>query len=244
MSEEQVHEHAKVEQGQIVMPFYIVCDVSYSMVNDMPDLNKGLQRLRGAIISEPILDDVAHICIMTFSDSAKVVLPLGQMSEHAVPTLSVEGGTNYGAAFRELAHTITRDAADLKGQGYRVFRPCAFFLSDGAPLDHDWLQTFRSTLNYDPSTATGMKMHPVFVPFGFRDAPIDVLKKLAYPAEKGKWFHIRSHDIEEALKGILDIIMKTVVTSGQSAGSGKPALMVATPPAGSSIAYGDSEPFI
>jgi uncharacterized protein YegL len=244
MGEERVREYEGVEQGQIVMPFYLICDVSYSMVEDMDALNEGLKRLRRAIVSQPVVDDVAHICLITFSDTAKVVMPLAQLSEHAMPTLAVEGGTSYGAAFRELAHTITRDAAALRGQGYRVYRPCAFFLSDGEPLDHDWLQTFRATLNYDRSTGTGMKMHPVFIPFGFRDAPEDVLRTLAYPVEKGKWFHTKSHDIEEALEGILSVIMKTVVSSGQSVSSGKPALIMPKPPTGSAMAYGDAEEFI
>lgn len=241
MSEERVTEHAGVEPGQQVMPFYLVCDVSYSMSNDMVKLNDGIQRLRRAIVSEPAVDDVAHIGIISFSDSARVVLPLTQMSEHTIPALSVEGGTNYGAAFRLLAQTIAQDTASLKAQGYRVYRPCAFFMSDGEPLDLDWEQTFRATLTYDSSTGRGMKGHPVFVPFGFRDAPEHVLRKLAYPLEKGKWYHTKSHDVEEALQGILDIIMNTVISSGRSASAGQPALIPQAPPAGSGIQHGDPD---
>ena len=39
MSEELVREHVAVERGQLVMPFYLICDVSYSMVHDMQALN-------------------------------------------------------------------------------------------------------------------------------------------------------------------------------------------------------------
>lgn len=241
--EELVREHRAVEQGQLVMPFYLICDVSYSMIGDMPALNESLQRLRRAIVAEPIVDEVAHICVMTFSDSAKVVMPLGQMSEQSVPTLSVEGGTNYGAAFRELAHTIPRDAAALRQQGYKIYRPCAFFLTDGEPLDHDWWDTFKNTLTYDRNTGAGMKQHPVFVPFGFRQAPEDVLKKLAYPLEKGKWYHSNSHDIEQALSGILNIIMKTVISSGMSSQSGTPAHVHPTANV-PGIASGDADIYI
>jgi len=225
MSEELVREHRAVAQGQLVMPFYIICDVSYSMLNDMPALNDSLQRLRRAIVAEPVVDDVAHICVMTFSDNAKVVLPLGQLSSQQMPTLSVEGGTDYGAAFTELAHTITRDAVALKQQGYKIYRPCAFLLTDGEPLDADWWETFKATLTYDRSTGAGMKQHPVFVPFGFRAAPLDVLKKLAYPLEKGKWYHLNSSTVEEALAGIVNVIMKTVVSSGMSSSTGQPTLV-------------------
>jgi hypothetical protein len=137
----------------------------------------------------------------------------------------VEGGTNYGAAFRELAHVIPADFAALRAHGYRVFRPCVFFLTDGEPLDRDWWETFKATLTYNRVTGVGMKNHPAFVPFGFRDAPDTVLQKLAYPPERGRWYHIRSTDIEQVLKMILDIIQKTVVASGQSSSTGQPALV-------------------
>jgi len=241
MSEERVRERSEVEPGQIVMPFYLVCDVSYSMYGDMPTLNDSVQRLRRAIVGEPIVDDVAQICIISFSDSAKVMMPLGQMSEQAVPALSVEGGTNYGEAFRLLAQTITADTATLKSQGYKVYRPCAFFLSDGEPLDHDWHQTFTGTLTYDRASGHGMKGHPIFVPFGFRDAPEAVLRQLAYPPEKGKWYKARTATVEQALNGIIDIIMKTVITSSMTVPGGKPAVVQQQPAPGSGIVQGDSE---
>lgn len=241
---EPSREYATVEPGQLVMPFYLLCDVSLSMSHDMRALNQGIARLRRAIVSEPAVDDVAHIGVLTFSDTSKVVLPLSQMSEQEMPILTVEGGTYYGAAFRALAQVIAQDNARLKSQGYRVYRPCAFFLSDGAPGDPDWLETFRATLTYDPETRAGMKGHPVFIPYGFRDAPEEVLRKLAYPIGKGKWFHSKSADIEDALTGILDNIMNTVITSGNSASKGEPTLVQQAPTEGSGIAFGDPDPWV
>jgi uncharacterized protein YegL len=241
MSEERVQERDSTEQGQLVMPFYLICDVSFSMYREMPALNDGVKRLRRAIVAEPVVDDVAQICIMTFSDDAKVVVPMGPMSESEVPPLTAENGTNYGAAFHALAQTIERDRANLKEQGYKVYRPCAFFLTDGLPNDGDWHQTFTSTLTYDRQTGKGMKAHPIFVPFGFRDARDDVLKQLAYPPDRGKWYHTKSTSIEEVLREILIIIMKTVVTSGQSVATGQPTLAQQKPEPGSAIVQGDSE---
>jgi uncharacterized protein YegL len=241
MNDERVQEHSDVEAGQLVMPFYLICDVSYSMSGDMAALNEGVERLRRAIVGQPVVDDVAQICIMTFSDSAKVRMRLAQMSTTSVPTLSPEGGTNYGSAFRKLVEVIEQDKKNLKGQGYKVYRPCAFFLTDGEPQDSSWEQTFRSTLTYNQSTGAGMKAHPIFVPFGFRAAPEDVLKKLAYPPEKGKWYHAKNTGVEDALKGILDIIMKTIVTSGRTAETGQPVMVQQPPAANSGVIQGDSE---
>ena len=60
-----------------------------------------------------------------------------------------------------------------------------------------------------------MKQHPVFVPFGFRDAPEEVLRKLAYPPERGSGT-TQEHASSRPLAGILNVIMKTVVSSGRS----------------------------
>jgi uncharacterized protein YegL len=244
MSEEYGRDRVSAGEGQMVMPFYLICDVSYSMSRDMAALNDGVQRLRRSIVSEPFVDDVAHVSIMTFSDTAKVVMPLTQLSEQPVPQLSVEGGTNYGAAFRELAHVIPVDAAALKAQGYRVFRPCAFFLTDGEPGDQDYWETFKSTLTYNRVTGVGMKQHPAFIPFGFRQASVDVLKKLAYPPERARWYHMANDDIGLVIKNILDVIMKTVVSSGQSSSTGAPALVHAPAPTIAGVTQGAAEDFL
>jgi hypothetical protein len=71
-----------------------------------------------------------------------------------------------------------------------------------------------------------------------------VLRKLAYPPERGKWFHIRHHDIEESLRGILDVIMKTVVSSGQSSSTGSPTLIHAPAPTIPGVTQGAAEDWI
>jgi uncharacterized protein YegL len=232
MTEEAVSERVNMVEGQLVMPFYLVCDVSASMTHDMPALNEGIRKLHRAIVGRPEVDDVAQIGVITFSADARVVLPLAQMSEEdAMPTLSAQSSTNYGAAFTLLARTIDQDIKDLKAQGLKVYRPCAFFLTDGLPTDQTWLQTFTTTLTFDKSARKGNKGHPVFVPFGFRDAKEDVLSKLAYPPDRAKWFHAKTHDINEALEGILSAIMTSVISSGLSGGSGSPThtLQTASP---------------
>ena len=44
-------------------------------------------------------------------------------------------------------------------------------------------------------------------------SPEQVLRQLAYPKDRGKWYHAKTNDVSEALKGILEIIMNTVVNS-------------------------------
>ena len=238
---EQVAEQNDVERGALVMPFYLVCDVSQSMTVSMPALNQALRTLWQAIVNEPVVDDVARICLMTFSDAARVVVPLGRITESALPVLGVEFGTHYGAAFRELAQTIASDIQTLKGQGYKVYRPCVFFLTDGMPLDEDWEDTFRATLTYDLAAGQGMKGHPIFVPFGFDQARPSILAKLAYPPQRGKWHFAGDASPALAIQELLDVIMKTVVNSSLTSLS-TPELILPALPAGGPIIQGDYDP--
>jgi uncharacterized protein YegL len=238
---EKVVEQNDPERGALVMPFYLVCDVSQSMTASMPALNQAVRALWQAIINEPVVDDVARICIMTFSDTARVVVPLGRITETGPPVLGAELGTNYGAAFRELAQTIAYDNQSLKYQGYKVYRPCVFFLTDGMPLDDDWEEAFRTTLTYDLDTGQGMKGHPIFVPFGFDRARPSILAQLAYPPGRGKWHFAVDANPALALKELLDVITKTVVNSSLTSLT-KPAFVPPPVPPGGAIVQGDYDP--
>lgn len=241
MNGERVFERSGVEEGQVVLPFYLLCDVSSSMQGVIAELNASIAKLRRAIIENPVLDDVTQMCIITFSDHAKVLLPMAQMSESALPQLVAEGGTHYGSAFILLARSITEDVAKLKGQGYRVYRPCAFFLTDGEPSDHDWHEIFRGTLTYDAQTGHGLKAHPVFVPFGFRDAHESMLRRLAYPRDRGRWYLAKDAPVESALSGMFQIISRTMITAGHTVASDRPQVILQLPTPDSGITQGDAD---
>lgn len=241
MNGERVSERHAIEAGQVVLPFYLLCDVSASMQGVMAELNASIAKLHKTIIENPVLDDSVRICIITFSNTAKVVLPMTQMSESALPQLTAEGGTNYGSSFSLLARSIARDTADFKSQGYRVFRPCAFFLTDGEPSDSDWHEVFRDALTYDARTGQGLKGHPVFVPFGFRDAHEDMLRRLAYPPARGRWYFAKDAPVESAISGMFQIISHTMISAGHSVFSGRPQVILQSPKPDSGITQGDAD---
>lgn len=220
-----------------VMPFYLVCDVSKSMQWDMYDLNEGLGRLRTAVLADPVVHDMVQICVMSFSDDAKVLMPIESMRAVTAVSLSAEGGTNYGSAFRQLAAVIKRDSNNLASRGHKSYRPCAFFITASAPADADWHQTFATTLTCSGDCGTS----PILVPFGFRDAPEPVVRQLAYPPAEGKWYHARTTPTAQALSGIVSVIIQTVITSGLGAAEGRPGIVPQLPPATSGIVRGDSE---
>ena len=150
-----------MELMEQVLPFYVVCDESYSMENDIAALNDGLRELHAAVGSDPVVADKTRFCVIGFSDDAEVLLELSDLSEVTqMQGLTVKGGTNYGAAFKLLRDTIDADVAQLKSDGCRVYRPAAFFLSDGQP-NYDWKD------DYDRLVDPAWKPRPNIVAFGF-----------------------------------------------------------------------------
>ena len=233
--------------GQLIMPFYIICDVSGSMSGDMSALNAALAQLRTDIMSNPVVDDLTMLSVITFESSARTVVSLAPPSQVVLPTLTAGGGTNYGAAFREYHRAFEEDRARLKASGKQVYRPCVFFLTDGGPLDRDYLQTFRSLFAYDPDTKQGNKAFPYLVSFGFRDAPEDVMRQLAYPdfgRARGRWFVARSSNIGELLKSMTSAIGNTVISSGVSAGQGAPQIVPPTIAGNQGVQFGEAGDFV
>ena len=195
-----------------VMPFYLVCDMSVK--TDLHTVNQSLGHLRKAIAAEPLVDDIARICVISFADSAEIVLPIGSVGR-PVPSLKEEGGeANYGAAFHLLAKTIRRDIAQFREANYRPYRPCVFFFTVGAPRDRYWAAAFKRSLTFNSQKQEGMEEYPIFIPVGLRGAPKEVIRRLAYPPAKSRWYHADENKIEDALGGIIQIIMKTFFSGG------------------------------
>lgn len=135
--------------GQEVLLFYIVCDESGSMGPNggIDEINRALPELHGALASDPLVVDKSRLSIVAFSDDAEVILPLCRVTDIAdMPGVQESGLTNYGRAFQVLLQAINNDVAALKGQGYRVYRPCVFFMSDGEPTD-EWEASYQALIN-------------------------------------------------------------------------------------------------
>ena len=174
---DEVRESAATD-GQVIMPFYLIADVSTSMSSDIPALTNALNELLQAIRQDPVVDDLVMLCIITFNGGASVIVPLSNPSDIVLPTLEAAGGTNYGAAFQEYYRAFERDRESLKAKGIKVYRPCVF-LTDGEPNDSSsFLDTFQSLFAYDPETKIGNRTFPYFVPFGMRDATQEVISLL------------------------------------------------------------------
>jgi uncharacterized protein YegL len=149
-----------------VLPIYVVCDESFSMIDYVDALNESLQVLRRAVGDDPVVAARSRFCLIGFSESPKVLLPLSRLSAVSeISGLVAPAATNFGAVFRFLRDTIGRDVDLLEKQSHRVRRPVVFFLSDGQPTDPaTWPAAFAALT--DPS----WNARPDLVAFGIGDA--------------------------------------------------------------------------
>lgn len=157
-----------------VLPFYLVCDESYSMQGPPLDaINQELPLIYQEIASNPVVADRARLGIIGFSSTAEVLLPLADLNDvHSIPQLSPRGTTSYGAAFSLLKRTIEQDIAGLKQAGHAPYRPTVFFLTDGLPTD-DWHGEHKDLVSRD------FRAHPTILAFGFGDVDPTTLQQVA-----------------------------------------------------------------
>lgn len=161
--------------GQELLLFYIVCDESGSMGENggIEQVNAALPELHATLAADPLVVDKSRLCIIAFSDEAEVILPLCRVSDiELMPGVKESGATSYGSAFALLRSSIESDATMLTRRGYRVLRPCVFFISDGDPTD-EWRPAYEELMNSE--------FKPSIVSFGVGDAGVNpsILKTVA-----------------------------------------------------------------
>jgi uncharacterized protein YegL len=205
----------QAQDGDVVMPFYILADTSGSMSRDVAALTEGLRGLQQLIRDNPEVADVVQVAILEFNSTCRALVPLGRLEDATVPALSAGGGTDYVTAFRTLRGTVDADIARLKQTGGQVYRSCVFFLTDGEPNPGAWEAEFSAQFGFDPETGAGNRSYPRFIPFGFRDARLETLARLAYPKRDGKAFVQSSGaSVKDAFDAILPYIGKTIMKTG------------------------------
>jgi uncharacterized protein YegL len=160
-----------------ILPFYIVCDESGSMdgIGGIDAINSGLPELHFTIAADPLVSDKCRIGLISFSDIAEELLPLTRATDiPAMPGMQSKGVSNYGEAFTLLRHVIDRDIDALKQQGYQVFRPAVFFITDGEPTDDQtWEQTYRSLIDKNTN-----RRAPNVIAFGVNGANATTIGKI------------------------------------------------------------------
>jgi len=159
-----------------VHPFYIVCDESKSMEGvAIESINHALPEIHKAIACDPVCNDKVRVGVISFSNSAEVLLPLSIMSDIlGVPGLVAKDGTNYGNAFTCLKKAIHDDITALIAQrDVIVNRPIVFFISGSEPTDTNWQAAHNVVADKN------WPFSPHIVAIGFGEAQTETIREVA-----------------------------------------------------------------
>jgi uncharacterized protein YegL len=212
---------SKDDDRILTLAFYVVVDVSFSMQvsGALAGANDIIPKVVDAIDKSPTLADVVRFGAIDFSDDARVVLRLDDLRNvNAIPQFAARGGTSYVAAFRLLRQQIDKDYAQLKDDGYKVYRPAVFFITDGAPTDD------RASLDaaFAELTDSSFKARPNIIPFGLGEATKELLDPWVYPKTGSGTKAMRSYMAKDgiepaaALSQIAEVLVSSVIASAQS----------------------------
>jgi len=198
-----------------ILPFYVVCDESYSMCDHIDALNDGLVELHRAIGTDPVVADKTRFCLIGFSTTAEVLLPLSDLSDITeMAGLAAKSQTNYIGAFNLLRDTIDEDITKLKADGHLVYRPAVFFLSDGQPTDSE---PWRSA--YERLVDERWAYRPNIIAFGIGSAIADIVSEIgtfkAFMSEDGVSPGTALHEFARALTKSIVKSGSTIATTGE-----------------------------
>jgi len=212
-----------VEERYAVFPFYLCLDVSASMAGGPIDsVNRQLPLLRANVGQDPAIAEVIRFGLVTFSDVARTVLPLCDLSMvELVPVVAAEGRTSYAAAFEHLRQVIEDDYHASRAGGDRWYRPAVIFLSDGRPTDPEerWQAAHRRLT--DPA----WKRHPNILAFGFGDADPGVLAHVAESKPNRAFIAAEGAEPARVVPELMAGLIQSIVSSSASVYSGEAQLV-------------------
>jgi len=192
--------------GIQVFPFYLLCDTSRSMAGSrIQAVNDGLPEIQAEILDDPIVEAKARVSVISFSTEAKLELPLTRLADvEVMPQLKAGGQTNYAKGIELARLQIDADVNRLISEGYRVLRPCVYFLTDGRPGDSwkrirdEWVD--RTINPYAPN----------IVSFGVANADEETLKRMS---TQFSFIAIDGVSPSAAMREVLHMLTVSIVNS-------------------------------
>lgn len=120
------------------LPVYLLLDCSESMAGPaIEEVSRGVDTMLTELQQNPHALETVWLSVITFSRTAKQILPLTDIVDFRPPRLSVRTGTAMGAALRVLMRSIQRDVVNTTATMKGDYRPLVFLFSDGQPTD-EW----------------------------------------------------------------------------------------------------------
>jgi uncharacterized protein YegL len=207
-----------------LLPIYVMADESGSMKGNMAALNAGLTHLHLKLLAAPMAAAKVRFSVLGFADSVVQRMALADLRQQSeIPQLVARGTTSYQAAFEDLFDRIPRDMDQLKAEGYKVYRPAIFFMTDGLPnVGEDWIGAHRRLTD-----KSAIKAAPNIISCGVGDADAQTIKMIATAPN---YAYISDGDrVGDAVSSFCEALTQSVINSGTALASGEAALIVEPP---------------
>jgi uncharacterized protein YegL len=208
-----------------VLPVYFVADESGSMLGYVSILNEGLKDLQRAMMKDSMAASKIRLTIIGFSGKAVIhseMVDLRKVEE--MPSFAADGNTSYAAAFIELLRSMKVDIASLIDQGYEVYRPAVFFLSDGEPDADDPWRAELAKLK-DP----GFAERPNIMAFGIDKAVDSIIREVASKPEYAFKALPEAGNVAKAITSFTKELTHSIINAGRGGDDGKPQMNMRVP---------------
>lgn len=130
-------------------PVYLLIDTSGSMFGEsIIAVENGIKTCIEALRTDAESLEKAHVCIITFSSKAEVLIPLTYIQDFpAIPKLKASGETYMGEAVNILNQRIESDIASNTSESKGDYKAHVFLLTDGYPTDIKVLKDVIQKIN-------------------------------------------------------------------------------------------------
>lgn len=118
------------------LPIYLLLDTSESMAGEaLEQMCRGIDGMVQHLRDDPHAVETAWLSVLTFSNTARQVVPLTEVLDFNLPKLSVRTGTAMGAGLRLLTQCLQREVVRTTATTKGDYKPLVILFTDGQPTD-------------------------------------------------------------------------------------------------------------
>ncbi|MFE6977792.1 hypothetical protein [Streptomyces sp. NPDC057682] len=205
-----------------LIPVYVVLDTSRAAADCAAELGNALRSVQTLLANSPDVGAAVRLSVITYADSADVVLPLTEVSwRTGMPGLTSAPGCRYRPVLRRLLDLVPLETQRLKEQVPRVMRPVVFFLAIGqAEDDTEWSAAHAELMAHT--------YHPHVVACGIGADRSRVVRRLASRPELGV-VAVEGADPAQSAVQFSVLLQQTLLHLGRSAIGGGTELKLDCP---------------